>query len=247
MDEKAFKVITVICVFLGFFTALAVQSNGPAIEIENIGSIKTVEGLLKEKESYEKKREELLEELKEREKRLSQLEGQAVRLSDNVEDIEKQLLDLRMMAGLVDVEGPGIEITLNDRKREDIIYSNPGLIENYIVHDSDLLNVVNELRAAGAEAISINDTRIIETSRISCGGPTINIGKGQRFAPPFIIRAIGNPDELANFFKREDSIYHVLDAWGLEFTIKKSDNIYIPRYIYGDLDYKYAKIVKEGD
>ncbi len=247
MDKKAFVVVSIICVFLGFFTALAVQSDGPAIEMENIGSIKTVEKLLKQRDHYDEKKEELLGELKEKEKKLSQLERQVANWDNNPEDIEKQLLDLRMMSGLIDMQGPGIEITLNDRKKEDIIYSNPGLIENYIVHDSDLLNVVNELRAAGAEAISINDVRIIETSRISCGGPTINVGKDERFVPPFKIRAIGNPDELANFFKEEDSIYHILDAWGLEFTIKKSDDIYIPRYIYGDLDYKYANIVKEGE
>src|SRR5699024_10482790 len=122
---------------------------------------------------------------------------------------------------------------------------NPGLIDQYIVHDSDLLNVVNELRAAGAEAISINDMRIIETSRISCGGPTINIGKDQRFVPPFKIKAIGNPEELANSFKEDDSIYHILNAWGLEFTIKKSETIYIPRYIYGALEYEYANIMEE--
>ena len=40
----------------------------------------------------------------------------------------------------------------------------------YIVHDSDLLEVVNELRAAGAEAVAINGVRIIGSSRISCGG-----------------------------------------------------------------------------
>ncbi len=247
MDKKAFKVITIVCVFLGFFTALAVQSNGPAIEIENIGSIQTVEKLLNEKKSLDKERQEKLEELKEKEKKLSKFEERAARLEHDGEDIEKQLLDLRMMAGLIDMQGPGIEITLNDRKKDDIMYNNPAFLENYIVHDSDLLNVVNELRAAGAEAISINDTRIIETSRISCGGPTINIGRDQRFAPPFKIKAIGNPDELANYFKREDSIYHILDAWGLEFTIKKSKEIYIPRYIYGALDYKYANIVKKGE
>jgi uncharacterized protein YlxW (UPF0749 family) len=116
----------------------------------------------------------------------------------------------------------------------------------YIVHDSDLLEVVNELRAAGAEAIAINGVRIIETSRISCGGPTINVGKEQRFVPPFVIHAVGDPEALTSYFQREDSIYQTLMYWGLRFEIKKKDLIQIPRYI-GDLEYKYAKPIEEGE
>lgn len=245
MDKRDFRVITIVFVFLGFFTALAIQSGGSKVQMESLGSVKTVEGLLAIREEEEERRAQLLEELSDREGQISRFEERAIRFENNEEDLERKLLELRMMSGLIDMEGPGVEIILNDRKKDDITHSNPGLVDQFIVHDSDLLNVVNELRAAGAEAIAINDMRIIETSRISCGGPTINIGKEQRFAPPFKIEAIGDPDELADCFKKEDSIYHILDAWGLEFTIKKSDNVYIPRYIYGALDYEYANIIKE--
>ena len=246
MDKRDFRIITIVCIFLGFFTALAVQSSGPSTQLESLGSVRTFDKLLDDRDLEEEIRAELLQELKNREMHISKFEEQAIRFESGGENIEKQLAELRMMSGLIDMEGPGVVVILNDRKKDESTHSNPGLIDQFIVHDSDLLNVVNELKAAGAEAISINDIRIIETSRISCGGPTINVGKEQRFAPPFKIEAIGDPEELANCFKREDSIYHILDAWGLEFTIKKSDNVYIPRYIYGALDYKYANIVK-GD
>jgi uncharacterized protein YlxW (UPF0749 family) len=73
--------------------------------------------------------------------------------------------------------------------------SEEGTEDLYVIHDADILNIVNELRAAGAEAISINDERVTATSNIRCGGPTINID-GKRHAVPFVIKAIGNPRTL---------------------------------------------------
>ena len=81
----------------------------------------------------------------------------------------------RVLAGLTDIHGPGVEIVLNDRKKDNIMPDEMFSITDFIVHDSDLLEVVNELKAAGAEAIGINGVRILGNSRISCGGPTINV------------------------------------------------------------------------
>jgi uncharacterized protein YlxW (UPF0749 family) len=81
-------------------------------------------------------------------------------------------------------------------KRDSFLNINLYMMNYFIVHDSDMLHVINELRGAGAEAIAINGTRIMATSRISCGGPTINVGKSERFTPPFVIHAIGDPDAL---------------------------------------------------
>ena len=162
------------------------------------------------------------------------------------EEIQKQLFEARVLAGLTDIQGPGVEIILNDRKKDTVMPDELYYITDFIVHDSDLLEVINELKAAGAEAIGINGVRILGNSRISCGGPTINVGKDQRFAPPFIIHAIGDPDALAAYFQRPDSIYHILTFYGLEFSIKKMDNITIPRY-YGEVEFKFAKPVKEDE
>ena len=120
------------------------------------------------------------------------------------------------------------------------------MMNYFIVHDSDMLHVINELRGAGAEAISINGTRILSTSRISCGGPTIKIGKFERIAPPFIIHAIVNPDDLVATFQREDSIHQDLVDWGLEFQIRKMDSIEIPRYL-GDTEFTYSKAIQEDE
>lgn len=93
---------------------------------------------------------------------------------------------LRYQAGLCAVEGPGIMVTLNDSKQKVKLGDNQNL---YIVHDEDLLRVINELRAAGAEAIAINDQRLVSRSEIRCVGPTVTVN-GKMFGPPFRSRRL---------------------------------------------------------
>lgn len=244
--RKGIWLVTMVCVFLGFFTVRAFDKNQTGVEIGEVASLKKIQDLVNQKKALEEKKHRLDLVISEQEAAISRFEDAAADKSILMQDTQKDLKNARLMAGLLPLKGPGIEIILNDRKRETILSNNPFMIKYFIVHDSDMLNVINELRGAGAEAIAINGTRIMGTSRISCGGPTINVGKYERFAPPFIIHAIGNPDDLiANFYK-EDSIYNDLIAWGLEFQIKKVDNIEIPRYL-GDMEYSYAKFVKEGE
>ena len=71
------------------------------------------------------------------------------------------------MLGLTDVTGPGVIVTLSDSKKDIASSLNPSQL---LVHDLDVLSVINELKNAGAEAISINDQRIVPTTGIICGG-----------------------------------------------------------------------------
>ncbi|WZL78440.1 DUF881 domain-containing protein [Eubacteriales bacterium mix99] len=237
--------ITCVCILFGFFAIQVFQKPGPDVEIGGVTSLQTVEKMLRQKGGLTEKKLELDETIAQREKKLAVYEDSAAKTNGQLEHMKKETQDARWMAGLLPVEGPGVEIILNDRKRDTILTDNPYL-GYYVVHDSDMLNVINELREAGAEAIAVNDTRIMGNSRISCGGPTINVGKYGRFAPPFVIRAIGDPDALMASFQRDDSIYQNLNSWGLEVQIRKMSKIKIPRYL-GDMDYKYAQAVQEGD
>jgi len=256
--KKELWVLTLIGILAGFFVVRVLDAQHPQLGISSMlspqsldqylegRSLAKIEQYVNRAKELEERRDALLEEIRALEEVIDRHEEKAAERLHKGEQIREELQQSRMMANLLDVEGPGIEIILDDRKRDSILDSDPGLLGYYIVHDSDLLEVVNELRAAGAEAIAINGVRIIETSRISCGGPTINVGKEQRFVPPFVIHAIGDPDALASYFQREDSIYQTLMYWGLRFEIKKKELIQIPRYI-GDVEYKYAKPIKEGE
>lgn len=108
----------------------------------------------------------------------------------------------------------------------------------YLVHDEDLLKVINELRAAGAEAISINGQRLTATSEIRCAGPTVSVNN-VRSAPPFEIRAIGSINDLENAINMRGGVADTLKVWGINMTLQSSDNVWIPAY-KNPISYKYA-------
>lgn len=104
-----------------------------------------------------------------------------------------QIKSLEMVSGLTAVAGPGVRVDVRDNPTVaggDISNFAPGL-----VHDFDLLQIVNELRAASAEAISVNGMRITAYTPIRCVGPVIHIN-WQPAASPFVIEAIGDPGTL---------------------------------------------------
>lgn len=125
------------------------------------------------------------------------------------------------------VEGPGVILTLNDSQRE---ISEGEDISWYLIHDIDILEIVNDLRTAGAEAISINGERVTATTGIRCGGPTINID-GKRHAVPFIIKAIGDPKSLeAAVLAPESYIEIYMEYSGIQVDIQKVEKLVIEGY-----------------
>lgn len=108
--------------------------------------------------------------------------------------LNKQVTLDQMALGLVEVKGPGIVMTLDDSS----IAKEPGENkEPFLVHDYDLWPVVNELRSANAEAISINDQRVVGTTAIRCVGLVVKINDIPVGAP-YVIRAIGDPAALGS-------------------------------------------------
>lgn len=108
---------------------------------------------------------------------------------ENSEKIKKN----KMLLGLTDVVGEGVVITAEDGQVNGM--TDNINISQYLIHDTDLIEIVSELKNAGAEAISINDQRIVNMTSITCAGNVISIN-GQKVSSPFIIKAIGHPEML---------------------------------------------------
>ena len=144
-----------------------------------------------------------------------------------------------ILSGETAVHGPGISIKLSDSS-----WSNTtGADENYyVIHDEDLLRVINELRNAGAEAIAINGERLIATSEIRCVGAMVNVNNN-RYSAPYTITAVGNADELYNAMYMRQGVVDSLKIWGIQVDVSKSSDLTIDGY-GGGLEFKYAKPVK---
>ncbi len=156
-------------------------------------------------------------------------------LKDEVSDEE-----LKLKACLLPLEGTGIIIKMDDSSKE----AKKGEDKNlYLIHDDDILRVINELRAAGAEAISINGQRLVDISEIRCAGPTLSVNN-VRSSAPFEIHAIGEKNALENAIKMRGGVADTLKVWGIQIDFETSDSVYIPPY-KGDHPHVYSRIVLE--
>lgn len=188
--------------------------------------------VLKYKEKYDNKYKEL-------EKAESELEKErqsSTKNNSQLESKEEEIQNGNKIIGLTEVTGPGVIITLSDSKKDASTVLNASSL---LVHDVDILSVINELKNAGAEAISINDQRLVPTSGIICGGNIIDIN-GEKVGAPFVIKAIGLPEQLSGLSRPGGYLERLKeDSVGVE--LKKSNNITVPKYT-GVISYKYAQI-----
>lgn len=154
------------------------------------------------------------------------------------EIVLRELQRARLEAGLLAVSGPGMVITLDDSKRR----PKPG--ENdyfYLVHDVDLNQLVNELWAIGAEAVSINGERIVANSAVRCVGPTILVNT-KRLSPPYDVEALGDPDTLMAGLKMRGGFLDAMAvsvAHGVEINLTKEPKLLIPAF-NGPVIFRYA-------
>ena len=113
------------------------------------------------------------------------------------------LLRRKMQAGYQKLQGKGVIIELMDSEEEAGDGENPN---NLLIHDQDILILLNDLKVAGAEALSVNGQRIVARSEIKCSGATITIN-GTTYGQPFIIKAaVLSPDSYGDILQQ---LYHI--------------------------------------
>ena len=154
--------------------------------------------------------------------------------SDGAEALKSELEKHRTMSGFTNVEGDGVVIEVADSTTESENYNDDELI----VHDSDLRTIVNELFGAGAEAVSINEERIIINTPIRCVGNTIMVNN-KRCSSPYVIRAIGDADTMETALKIRGGIVDELMDSTISVNITKNAKVKIGKYM-GTVELYYA-------
>ena len=221
-DKHAKILITIVCAILGVMLATQFRTN------ESI----------KANIPYQRA-EELGERLKVVEKETNNLLLDLQRLQEKTSDevIAREINLLKAHAGFTALHGPGVVVTVDDSKKAAKPGDNPNL---YLIHDDDLLRIINELRAAGAEGIAINDERLLAVSEIRCAGPTLSVNNN-RFAPPYVIRAIGDAKSMENSLKMRGGVMETLKFWGIQISVTSEEKVVLPPY-RGTQSFEYAKV-----
>ncbi|MFQ3587018.1 MAG: DUF881 domain-containing protein [Fimbriimonadaceae bacterium] len=122
----------------------------------------------------------------------TQLENAMGNRNKETQVLNDSLQETKLFAALTEVEGPGITVTLRDNERAK---AGGMATMDDVIHDTDVVQVVNELWAAGAEAISVNGLRVSPRTSFRCVGPTILVDN-QKISSPVRIRAIGDVETL---------------------------------------------------
>ncbi len=155
--------------------------------------------------------------------RLSQLAESDSSFYSTVKTYHDSINSLKNNAGLADVKGEGITVTVSDAVNASSDVYNSTLL----VHDTTLMQLVNDLKLAGASAISVNGERIVALSEFLCVGPAVRVNGTKLFAP-FLIRAVGDPAKLEAAV-RNSSIFSSGGA-GIKWEIAQEKELVVGAY-----------------
>ena len=185
-------------------------------------------------ENYER----AYEKLSIKEKELEELRSKAASNSQMSNHLSETLTEYNTLLGFSELIGPGVVVTLKDGES---LLGNAFFI-NPIVHDEDIFEIVNALKNADADAISVNGQRIVGSTAITCSGNIIKIN-GKKVGAPFVISAIGSPTWLYSSLTMEHGYIDLIRSQGVQVDIKKveKDEITIPKYEGVYNKYVYAR------
>jgi len=239
MDKKLISLILgLMCLVLTYGIAVQIKTvNGTGTTVSTNSSENELrDAVLKEKEKYDN----LYKELEYMENQLEVERANSTQNNEELTDLENSIKEGNKILGASEVTGQGIMITVNDNQKISLNswLADPNLL---LVHDTDLLHIVNELKNAGAEAISINEQRIVTTTAIECDGNVIKIN-GEKIAAPFEIKAIGVPEALISICRFGGYVDYLEEERFLDVTVKTfdKDKITIPKYT-GVMKFEYAE------
>lgn len=191
--------------------------------------------LIEELSELNLKYKQLSKEYEESKKVVEEYEMNSTDKSELISSMRNEISKLSIISGVTDVQGEGIIITLEDGEAS----PHGSARQDTLVHDSDILTVVNELFVSGAEAVCVNDERIIATTPIRCVGTVIKINDN-KVASPFVIKAIGNSQHLESAMNIKNGVNDLLSNLGIKVKVEKSKEVMVPKYS-SNISFQYAK------
>lgn len=221
---KELSALLLVSIFLGLILSMQFKTVNKSVG-EGVLPVQRAQQLAAELKKVQAEREAQSNRIVELEDKIKLYEKGEVDKSVYAENLYKDTMKYRMLAGYTDLTGPGVILEINDPP-VDIQFG-----DSYsIVDELDLiLQIVSILNAAGAEAVSINDQRYTAFTEIERAGNHIEIN-GVSNSSPIIIKAIGNPDTLESALAIKRGIVWTLRSYDYIVHLNQDKNVSIPRY-----------------
>lgn len=226
-------ILAIMCFVLSI--AIAIQVNTVNNNGSTTGSSQAENNLKAQVLSMKEKYEQEYTKLENLTQELEEVRLQQSSRSEELKKLEEKIKQDNLLLGNTDVKGQGVIITLNDGKALDEMKP-----ADLLIHDSNVLFVINELKNAGASAISINDERVVNKTAISCDGNVIVVN-GEKIGTPIVISAIGLQERFLTL-DRPGGTLESIRYPNKTAELKKAKNVLIPKYT-GVYTFKYAKTV----
>ncbi len=239
MNKKQIAItLGTMCLILT--TAICVQLKTIENTTTTISQSLKENGLRDEVLKWKEKYDNTYEELTQSNKNLEEIRKNATQNDSKSLAKQEEIKKNSMLMGTNEVRGEGLQIKLADNNTGILKNGNEALdLSSQVVHYDDLIEVVNALNNAGAEAISINGQRIVQTTAITCEGNVIKIN-GQKVSSPFVIKAIGSQGLLYGSMTMIGGYLYILDEAGVIVETTQLDNLTVEKYT-GVITYKYIK------
>lgn len=225
--------LTIIIGFTAFIFTMVMFTQFKTIEQTDITAIETMREteLREELAKIKSKYDDVESKLQETESKITEYKNQMESEEDSTKILEQELDEAKMYLGYTDVVGEGIIITISDTSSREI--------ESY-----DLITLVNELKIAGAEAISINDNRVISrTEIVDIGTKYIMMNGNKRISGPYVIKAIGDKKYLESGITLKNGYIDEMKANGKDVSYTLEDEIRINAYD-GQIEMQYSTVIE---
>jgi uncharacterized protein YlxW (UPF0749 family) len=231
--------VTGLCFILGVLVAASLQTVSNIRRSGGLTNIRPGQSPISTTSEIAATMRNQANEIKELRLEKTKLENSLATGDGRAKALNDELQKAKLLAGIIEVTGPGILLTLQDSKTGPP--SNRQFEqENYIIHDVTLQRGLNELNSAGAEAISINGQRFISRTPIRCVGPTA-IVNGVPLASPYEIRVIGDPKTLESALNLRGGYADWIRSYDPSMIkIERKNSLIIQAYS-GSTDFRYAK------
>ncbi len=206
---RAQLIVALLLFGLGFGLAVQVASNSDS---DSALRGARQEDLVRILDELDDRTQRLEDEKQGLEKQRDELENS----SDQAEEARKQTLEkerqLGVLAGTVAAQGPGITVTIEDAK---------GTVEADM-----LLDAIQELRAAGAEAIQVNGVRVVAGTYLADSGNSVSVD-GNKINAPYRFQVIGKPQDLEPALNIPGGVVQTLEKEQATVTVERSSKIVV--------------------
>lgn len=220
---------------LGFLIAAQLGTEGPRVRYttqERTPLLETATELQGQQDDLKAKILGLREEIQ-------AAEGQGVGSADLVRQMNAQLEEARIAAGLIPLTGTGVVLQLDDSQAP---VPPGGSQADYLVGSRDIRTVVEELWLAGAEAIAINGERVTPTTAIIDIGPSLLVNSAY-LAPPYQVTALG-PTDLYDRLSRAAGFVEFVRAraegFGIRLSFAEPESLDMPAFA-GTVTLRYSR------